>query len=121
MGMVGGERNTGLPLEAPFTNVDKSVAEKVLGEISTNPESSFMGETFRLQDEDEQLNRFLFSRQHSLGNVSHSSDYTEGSIWMYKLLKAQAESRGGSLPKLSRDLVMTFFEDLIQCSSKERT
>jgi len=115
--MIDAGKEGGMPLEAPFINVEKRVAENVLSEISENPESAFMAETVMLQREDSVLNNFLFARQKTLQNDVIARDYIEGSVWMYKLLKAQAADRGGSLPKLKKDVSMTFFEDLIQDSS----
>lgn len=110
--MIESRKDSGFPIDAPFTNVERETAEDLLTAIATNPRVYFQNGVSAIEKENENLGIFLQANCESFDNPGHLTDYLEGATWIYMLLKSQAMKRGGALPVVSWETVRAFYADL---------
>jgi len=117
-----GEERVGTEALAEYfpSPVSKEIVDKSLTEIAKNPEAVFFYETNLIGAENSQLSTFILIRADLFSDLRSSSEYMEGAVWVYRILRLQAIEKGQKLPRVSSDLVETFFRDQIQETRKTK-
>lgn len=101
-----------IPKEITAFPVTKEACERVISEIGDNADRVMMEEGTILASGNPELH-FLIDTNIK-ANQANAPTLIEGALWTHRMLRAQAEMRGTGLPKISRDLSMTYLTDQLE-------
>lgn len=108
--------------EASCLPVSREIVESVLSEMTGNPARALIEEEEILRTKNPNLMDALFKllKIDEVRSDLTSSHYLiggslkEGALWAHRILRKQAELRGGQLPVISSELEYTHFVDLAE-------